>query len=425
MHPRVGVLYAGEIAHGASALDGQGQLVDALVHTVVAHDLSSEQPAGLRCENHLDGERSSTGIVARVGVGMDGGGEIGDLLLLEALGGHAGGGHGEVEDLGDGGADGSFIFHLVAEDHIVGHDARLAVGRSGEVVHPRLAVDGVGILDDVAHGVDVGRRGAQVLIDHDAAALSGGEAGLGGQGVEGSNSDGEYHDVGGVFFARGESYFESMALLLEAGDGCAEAQAHALLRKVLMHNGSHGVVDRRHHLVGHLHHRHLGSGIVEIFGHLEAYEASADHQRALHIVGLEILLDGVGVGHIAQGEDAGEADAGERRPHRSGAGRQQQFVVALLVGAAFGTLDCHRLSGRIDAKHLRAGAHVDVKTPPEGLGGLHEEFVAVGDGAADVIGQSAVGIRDVIPLLEEDDLVGFSYSSYSRRGGGASGHSAR
>ena len=79
---------------------------------------------------------------------------------------------------------------------------------------------------------------------------------------------------------------------------------------------------------------------------------------------------------------------------------------------------------RVDGGDFRAGADIDIESAAEGLGGLHEEAVAISDGATDVVGESAIGIGDMLSLLEEYDLIEFGDAAYSGGGSGSSGHSA-
>ena len=96
---------------------------------------------------------------------MYGGGEVVHAHLPEPLGRQSGGGHGEVKDLGNGGPYGSLVPHAVSHDYVVGHDACLAVGRTGQEVEPGLAGDRVGKLDGIAHGIYVLLGGLQVFVD--------------------------------------------------------------------------------------------------------------------------------------------------------------------------------------------------------------------------------------------------------------------
>ena len=95
-----------------------------------------------------------------------------------------------------------------------------------------------------------------------------------------------------------------------------------------------------------------------------------------------------------------------RRPHGRRPGRKQQFVVVFRIGRSVGT--AHRDGfGRGVYRHGFAfDTHVDPEPCAERGWGLNEEFLAFGDRAADVVGQSAVGVGDVTALFEQDDFGG-------------------
>ena len=75
------------------------QLVDALVHTVETHNLSAEQAPVGRREDHLDCHRQGVGIITGVRRRMYRGGEVINAVGFQPLGGQAGGGYSEVENL--------------------------------------------------------------------------------------------------------------------------------------------------------------------------------------------------------------------------------------------------------------------------------------------------------------------------------------
>ena len=67
---RVGMLYLGKVAHGASLLDYECKFIHTLVNTVITYNLCAVKPAILRREGHFYAHRHRTGIVSGMGVGM-------------------------------------------------------------------------------------------------------------------------------------------------------------------------------------------------------------------------------------------------------------------------------------------------------------------------------------------------------------------
>ena len=88
-----------------------------------------------------------------------------------------------------------------------------------------------------------------------------------------------------------------------------------------------------------------------------------------------------------------------------GAGGQHELVVGLDVLAARREL-AHGdgLRRAVDRQHLVPGAHVEGEGLPQALRGLQQQRLAILDVAADVVRQAAVGERDVVVALEDDDV---------------------
>lgn len=131
-----------QVVHRAASFDESCYLVDAFVHSFVADALRTVELTGCRVEGKFQGQWQRIRIIAGMRSGMGNRALILHSPLLQALGGKSCGSHRHIEDFGDGGADGSFINLRIAQGHIIGNDASLAVGRIGQIVEPRLPVRG-------------------------------------------------------------------------------------------------------------------------------------------------------------------------------------------------------------------------------------------------------------------------------------------
>ena len=115
-------------------------------------------------------------------------------------------------------------------------------------------------------------------------------------------------------------------------------------------------------------------------------------------------------------EDAGQIGAGNRQARRLGAGGQDQLVVGLAIDPARGQIaGDDALRGAVDRLDLGLRPHVQLEPLAEPLGGDDQQLAALGDLAAKVVGQAAIGERDVRPALEENDFGVFRQAS--RAGG--------
>ena len=119
-----------QIVNRASLLDQQGNLVDTLVRSVVAHALTAVEFAA----RGVEGQRQRIGIVPRMRGRMGGRTGIRNAELFEPLGRKSGRSHRHIEHLGDRSSYRPFISGRIAEDHVVRHDASLAVGGIGQVI---------------------------------------------------------------------------------------------------------------------------------------------------------------------------------------------------------------------------------------------------------------------------------------------------
>lgn len=316
---------------------------------------------------------------------MHRGREIRHVLLPQALGGEARGGYRKAEHLGNRRAYRTLVANPVAQRHVVGHDASLAVGRPGEIVHPRPAVDGVGIFYRVAHGIYIGGRRAQVFVNLYAAALARGYAGVDSELGERAHAYRQNHHVGVELAAVAECEHEAVAPFPEGRHGGVEPQVDALLHQMVPNDGGHRKVERRHHLIGHLHERDRHAAMAQILHHFQPNEARSYHHGAAHLAAGHKVRYGVGVGHVAQGEDARQVDTRQRRTERHRARRQQKAVVALLRHAPVGAFQRHGLALGVQGHGLGIHADIHVEPPPERRRRLHQEIVVVFDYAAYII----------------------------------------
>ncbi len=312
---------------------------------------------------------------------------------------------------------------------MVGDEAPLPVGRATEGQVHRRAGQPVRALDRVARGVDVGVRRAHETVHLDRAARAELEPGGGGESALGLHADGKHHQVGDDLPARFQAGDERATLRREGRDGVAQHQLHALGAQRVGHRRGDLRIERRQHLVGRLGQCNRFPDTPHLLGHLQADEASADHQHARGGGGGG--LDAIHVPQISQGEDARVVDARQRRTQRRGPGREDQLVVGHLAlrrppAARDGGQIAHHdhLSRPVDARRLRAREHLDVQQPRQTLRRLHRQPRAVRDLAADVVGQTAVRERHVGTALQHGYPRRLAQTPRTRRRRGPGRHAA-
>ena len=144
-----------EVVDRHARAQGDCQHVDPLVHAVPAEDLTAEQLAVGRGEQHLEEQRRGARVVGGVAVlvGVD-------LAEVDARGpqlclGHPGATGGHVEHLDHGGPLGAPVLTLVSGDRL-GRDPAAPVRRAGQHREGGFAGQEVPGLDGVAGSQDVG-----------------------------------------------------------------------------------------------------------------------------------------------------------------------------------------------------------------------------------------------------------------------------
>ena len=220
---------------------------------------------------------------------------VGEVRGLEALLGEAGGRNRHVEDLGDRGGDGALVGDLVAIDDCIGTEAGLFVGRTGERDGARDTGDRALDEDGIPHRPDMGVVGLEELIDDDRPVLCKGYAALLEEGGIGPDPDGEDDQVRFDEGPTGKVHGDGGPMVLERLYRILEVEVHPLGPHVLLHLGGQFIVDDVHHLLERLDDRDLQAPLLEVLGHLQADEASADDHGAAGGAPVDVALDRIDV----------------------------------------------------------------------------------------------------------------------------------
>ena len=215
------------------------------------------------------------------------------------------------------------------------------------------------------------------------------------------------------------------AVRLERRHVDSQPQIKSLRAQIGVQHFCHIAVERRHDVRAALQQRYRNASPHKVFRRFQPYESAAGYNGLFRVrfsrevVYRERVLDGT------ERERPVAARSGNGRHRRFRPGREQQLVVTFLILApAVQFPDLYGFSLRIDVRDLAPHAHVDIETPPETFRRLQRERAPVRDDAADIIGQSAVCVRDISRALENYYLRIFVVSSETRRGGRAACHAS-
>ena len=159
-----------------------------------------------------------------------------------------------------------------------------------------------------------------------------------------------------------------------------------------MDGGHHFRVQRRHHLIEPFQHGHFQTATAEVLDHFQSDVSAPHNHRPGGRPTRQPGKNPVGIVEVSQTKDAGQVDSRQRRPDRRRAGCQHQHIVRLGSGQ-FCLHISHRdgLLRAIDRLHLMVYAGLDTKGVAKPLGRGHQQFGAVGNHAADEVGQAAIG----------------------------------
>ena len=127
--------------------------------------------------------------------------------------------------------------------------------------------------------------------------------------------------------------------------------------------------------------------------------------------------------HRAHCHDARIAHGHRIRDDRTGAWREDQLVIALLVFGSIHRAADDDLPGRtIDGDHLAPHTHIDIESGGERSGSLKGQFRLVLYRSSDVVRKSAIGVRNISCALEDHELRILVQPPQPSRGRCSSGH---
>ena len=145
---------------------------------------------------------------------------------------------------------------------------------------------------------------------------------------------------------------------------------------------------------GPFHHRHPDALFSQVLSHLKANESGSDDSARYRFMFLYKIIYCIGIRYVPQGKYMILPYPGNARLDRSCSRRKYKFVIAFLIGF-FPMPYNHALFLRVHGYHLAVHTHIHVKTCMETLRGLKLQGILVRNHAADIIGQTAVGIGNI------------------------------
>ena len=240
----------------------------------------------------------------------------------------------------------------------------------------------------------------------------------------GPHADRQNDHVGIQNGAVGQHRLLYPVLAADFGHGLAQRQFHAARAQMALDGRGELLIEVRQQLRHQLHERRVNAALCQLIRSLHADETAADHDgllRALAQRGHDLI-------HVRDREDivhTRKVAARHRGTDGFAAHGQHELVIRLLKYAR-GILAAYDLLLRVDTRHLMEQANIDIVTVLKQLRRHQQQAVAFRNGPAHIVGQAAVRERDILALLENDDLGIFIRApclcGSARSGGHAANH---
>ena len=387
-------------AHGQSDNTDIGDLVNG----TLAQDLQAQQFVGCLVGDQLDDEGIGAGIIVGLVVGNDN-----DSLNIHTqsqsfLLGQTCAAHVDAGQLGNACAEDTGMGQDLTAGKASGGNAAADVGGGA---HSRpAALAGQTMCDDgtVTAGIDIGVIGAHVAVD-DQSALDHFQAAFGEETCVGTEA--QRQDAGiSLHGALAGLYLLDLGLAQDGFQANACEGHDAFFGQAVFNITGHFCIQQiGQNLRCDIDEGNLNLACSQVFGNFQTDQAAADNDGALDGTAVDRCLEGIGIFGRAHVEDVLQVDAGNIGTDGGSTDSDDQLVVAM--DGLNAVADSSNGLGRT-IKGGDFGVVVDLSAGQrlKALGGVDEELLALGNDLADIVGQAAAGVGDILGLGQDDDLSG-------------------
>ena len=192
-----------------------------------------------------------------------------------------------------------------------------------------------------------------------------------------------------------------------------------------MYQGGHFKIDGSHDLIQGFYDGNCHTPVGQVFRHFKADKAAAHHHRPFGPFHIEPGLNAIHIGHRAEGENSFQVQAGYGRSDRFSAGGENQGIIGFGIGfAGFPFNQGYGFMCPVNGGSLSGYPYINMKGLIEFFGGHYEELFPLRDHSSCIVGQTAVGIGNVISPFYQDDFRMLIISTKPGRGGGPAGNAA-
>ena len=223
--------------------NGRCQYINALVHTVAANDLRTQQPQAFLFIQYLHYHRLCAGVIGSVGCREKHDFVVSNPCCPRCLFIDSRKGRCQAKQFQNRRALRAVIAAASAAD-IVSGNSSLLVGRPRQRDQCFLAGHEMADLYGIAHSIDVRRGGFHPLVDSDAATNTKFESGFFCQMRIRGNTDGQQHHIRMQRLTTLQQSQHGISVLSESGDGFTQPQSHAVSAHFRMDKARHIRIQR-------------------------------------------------------------------------------------------------------------------------------------------------------------------------------------
>ena len=373
--------------------------VNHLVHCTCTQNLNAQQLMGCLVSNQLGHKGGSVGIVMCLIVSNTGNGDHIVACFFSLCLGQTGTACVQTfSQLHNAGAQAAAVGNRFA-GQVLGQQTAGDIGGRAHGGPLTLTGQTVEYLSAVANSVNIVQIGALELIHHNGATVQL-NAGVGKPCGSGTDANCQNNSFA-VEVANGGADTGCLVAAQNLGEACAGDNTDALCLQLLTDVVGHLSVEQvGHNLRSHVNYSNLQTLGQQVLCNLQTNEAAADNNCVAALVLVHISAQADGVIRSTHGEYAGKVRTGHIGNKGGSAGSDDQLV----VGNDFAVCESNGLGSSVNAHSFHLGLDLNAGEAGVLCRGVDDQLVTAFDAAANIVGQAAASIGNILALGVNGDF---------------------
>ena len=373
--------------------------VNHLVHCTCTQNLNAQQLMGCLVSNQLGHKGGSVGIVMCLIVSNTGNGDHIVACFFSLCLGQTGTACVQTfSQLHNAGAQAAAVGNSFA-GQVLGQQTAGDIGGRAHGGPLTLTGQTVEYLSAVANSVNIVQIGALELIHHNGATVQL-NAGVGKPCGSGTDANCQNNSFA-VEVANGGADTGCLVAAQNLGEACAGDNTDALCLQLLTDVVGHLSVEQvGHNLRSHVNYSNLQTLGQQVLCNLQTNEAAADNNCVAALVLVHISAQADGVIRSTHGEYAGKVRTGHIGNKGGSAGSDDQLV----VGNDFAVCESNGLGSSVNAHSFHLGLDLNAGEAGVLCRGVDDQLVTAFDAAANIVGQAAASIGNILALGVNGDF---------------------